>query len=102
MGPDFRQGNESRGATTGFFAAVFLLNPVRSPPFYYGWVTVWRSFVVVMASFGLLFSYAVFAPSFAEALSLDAASVSAPFSVCVATYAILGLVTGRMTDRWGA
>lgn len=59
------------------------------------------SFVVVMASYGLLFSYAVFAPSFAEALSLDAAAVSAPFSVCVATYAILGLVAGRMTDRWG-
>lgn len=68
---------------------------------YYGWVIVWLSFVVVMASYGLLFSYAVFAPSFAEALALDAAAVSAPFSVCVATYAILGLVTGRMTDRWG-
>ena len=68
---------------------------------YYGWVIVVLSFVVVLASYGLLFSYAVFAPSFAEALSLDAAAVSAPFSVCVATYAILGLVTGRMTDRWG-
>ncbi len=68
---------------------------------YYGWVIVWLSFVVVMASYGLLFCYAVFATSFADALSLDAAAVSAPFSVCVATYAILGLVAGRMTDRWG-
>jgi MFS family permease len=68
---------------------------------YYGWIIVGLSFVVVMAGYGLLFSYAVFAPSFVEALSLDAASVSAPFSVFVATYAILGLVTGRMTDRWG-
>ncbi len=74
---------------------------VKLGSIYYGWVIVWLSFVVVMASYGLLFSYAVFVPSFADALSLDAAAVSAPFSICVATYAILGLVTGRMTDRWG-
>ena len=74
---------------------------MKTTPVYYGWVIVGLSFVVVMTSYGLLFSYAVFAPSFVEALGLDAAAVSAPFSVCVATYAILGLVTGRMTDRWG-
>lgn len=74
---------------------------MKALPFYYGWVIVGLSFVVVMASYGLLFSYAVFAPSFSDALGLDAGAVSAPFSVCVAIYAILGLVTGRMTDRWG-
>lgn len=86
---------------SGRGAAGLPAPPVASGNLYYGWVVVWLSFAVVMASYGLLFSYAVFAPVFAGALGLDAAAVSAPFSVCVATYAILGLVTGRMTDRWG-
>jgi MFS transporter, OFA family, oxalate/formate antiporter len=68
---------------------------------YYGWVIVGLCFIVLMASYGLLFSYAVFAPKFVADLSLDSASVSAPFSVCVAAYAILGLVAGRLTDRFG-
>lgn len=92
----------SRGAPE---SPMHSISPPRQPDaaagIYYGWVIVGLSFVVVMASYGLLFSYAVFAPSFMAALSLDAAAVSAPFSFCVATYAILGLVSGRMTDRWG-
>ncbi len=69
--------------------------------FYYGWVIVALSFVTLTSAYGLLYSYSVFAPEMAAALALDRATVAAPFSLCVATYAILSLVSGRLTDSLG-
>ena len=68
---------------------------------YYGWVIVALSFVVLMASYGLLYSYSVFAPLLAENLSLSRAEVSVPFSACVITYSVTSLVSGRLTDLAG-
>ena len=68
---------------------------------YYGWVIVALAFCSLTASYGLLFGYSVFVPHLADALDLSRAAVSAPFSVCVAFYSLLSLITGRLTDRIG-
>ncbi len=68
---------------------------------YFGWVIVALAFVSLTASYGLLFGYSVFVPHLSEALGLSRAAVLAPFSVCVALYSLLSLVTGRLTDRLG-
>jgi MFS transporter, OFA family, oxalate/formate antiporter len=68
---------------------------------YYGWAIVALAFVSLMASYGLLFGYSVFVPHLASSLDLSRATVSAPFSVCVAVYSLMSLVTGGLTDRIG-
>jgi OFA family oxalate/formate antiporter-like MFS transporter len=68
---------------------------------YYGWVIVALAFAALMTSYSLLFGYSVFVPHLAGALDLSRAAVSAPFSVCVAVYSVLSLITGRLTDRIG-
>ncbi len=75
--------------------------PTGMQRIYYGWVIVALSVVSLTASYGLLFSYGVFIPFLAEDLGLDRATAAAPFSVSVAVYASLSLVTGRLTDRLG-
>ena len=64
---------------------------------YPGWAMVALSFVVLMASYGLLYVYSVFVPFLAEDLGLRRAAVAAPFSLCVVVYATLSLVSGRLT-----
>lgn len=71
------------------------------PRLYYGWVIVALAFLALTASYGLLFAYTVFVPHLAADLGLGRAAVAAPFSVCVAVYSTLSLVTGRLTDRVG-
>jgi len=68
---------------------------------YYGWVIVALSFVLMTASYSLLYAYSVFIPFLVEDLHLTRAEVSAPFSLCVVVYSVTSLITGRLTDRLG-
>jgi MFS family permease len=68
---------------------------------YYGWIIVALAFLAALASYGLLYAYSVFVPTLVEELSLDRATAAAPMSFCIPTYALLSLVTGRLTDRFG-
>jgi OFA family oxalate/formate antiporter-like MFS transporter len=68
---------------------------------YYGWTIVALSFVVLTASYSLLYGYSVFVPFLAKDLALSRAAVSAPFSICIVVYSLMSLVSGRLTDRLG-
>lgn len=72
-----------------------------SLPFFRGWVVVGAALVVLMASFGLQFSYGVFLPHIVADLGIDFATASAPFSAYLACYAVLSYVSGWLTDRLG-
>ena len=55
-------------------------------PRYYGWTIVALSFVLMMASYCLLYTYSVFVPSLEQDLGLTRAEIAAPFSLCVIVY----------------
>ena len=70
-------------------------------PRYYGWTIVALSFVLMMASYTLLYCYSVFMPFLEQDLGLTRAEIAAPFSLCVIVYSTMSLVSGRLTDRVG-
>jgi MFS family permease len=69
--------------------------------FFYGWLIVAASFVILMLAYGMQFSFGVFLPHIMADLNLDRASASAPFSLYVVFYTFCSIVTGPATDRFG-
>jgi len=54
-----------------------------------------------MATYGLHYGYGVFLPHMAKEFQVGYSTLSAPFSIYLALYTLLSLVTGRLTDRFG-
>ncbi|MBV8773766.1 MAG: MFS transporter [Deltaproteobacteria bacterium] len=68
---------------------------------FYGWVIVGCAFTILCIAYGLQFSFGVFMPYISADTGWDRGALSLPFSVYVFVYSALGLVSGRLTDRWG-
>ncbi len=73
----------------------------RQPPFFYGWVVVAGSFTVLMATYGIQFSFGVFMPEMAAEMGWSRTALSLSYAFYVFIYSSLGLVSGWCTDRWG-
>jgi OFA family oxalate/formate antiporter-like MFS transporter len=71
------------------------------PKFFYGWVIVTASFVILTVAYGVQFSYGVFLPHIMADLGLSRVQATAPFSLYVLVYTVMGLVSGTATDRLG-
>jgi MFS family permease len=69
--------------------------------FFYGWVVVACTFTVLCIAYGIQFTFGVFMPAISAETGWDRASLSLPYSLYVFLYSALGVVTGRLTDRWG-
>ena len=69
--------------------------------FFYGWVIVAASFIILTVAYGVQFSYGVFLPHIMADLKIDRISATAPFSLYILLYTILGFVSGPATDRYG-
>lgn len=68
---------------------------------FYGWVIVGCTFVILCVAYGIQFTFGVFMPAISADTGWDRASLSVPYSLYVFIYSALGVVTGRLTDRWG-
>lgn len=68
---------------------------------FYGWVIVGCAFVILCVAYGIQFSFGVFMPEISKDTGWDRASLSLPYSLYVFVYSALGVVSGRLTDRWG-
>ncbi|HEV8713252.1 MAG TPA: MFS transporter [Candidatus Binatia bacterium] len=68
---------------------------------FYGWVIVSCTFAVLGVAYGIQFTFGVFMPAISADTGWDRASLSVPYSLYVFVYSALGVVTGRLTDRWG-
>ena len=69
--------------------------------FFYGWIIVACSFVVLAVSYGIQFSYGVFMPAISAETGWGRTSLSLPYSLYVLVYSAFGFVTGVGTDRLG-
>ena len=69
--------------------------------FFYGWVVVAATFVLVGVGFGLLFSFGTYFEPLAAEFGADRSAVSFVFSLTVVAYTALGAITGPLTDRFG-
>ena len=68
---------------------------------FYGWVIVAASFAILTIAYGVQFSYGVFLPHMMADLGLSRVEATAPFSLYVLVYTVMGLVSGPATDRYG-
>ena len=82
------------------------LTPVQSaapcqPGLFYGWVVVACTFVILCVAYGIQFSFGVFMPEISKDTGWGRDALSLPYSLYVFVYSALGVVSGRLTDRWG-
>ncbi len=68
---------------------------------FYGWLIVASAFSILCIAYGVQFSYGVFMPYISADTGWNRGSLSLPYSIYVFVYSALGLVSGRLTDRWG-
>lgn len=73
----------------------------RPSHFYYGYVIVIAAFLIIMIVLGTFFSFGVFFNSLIEEFSWDRASISAAFSWTFLITGSLGIVMGKLNDRFG-
>ncbi len=82
-------------------AAASVAIASAKPGFFYGWVVVACTFTILCIAYGIQFTYGVFMPFISADTGWDRGSLSLPYSVYVFIYSALGVVTGRLTDRFG-
>jgi MFS family permease len=68
---------------------------------FYGWVVVAGAFLVLLMAYGAQYSFGVFFSALLDEFGWSRASLSGAFSLYAFAYSAFGLVTGRVTDRWG-
>ncbi len=77
-------------------------NPrVGTDRFYYGWVVLAASFIVLLVAMGVRFSFGVFFKSLEDAFSLTRALTSGIFSVYMILSALFAIIGGLALDRYG-
>jgi MFS transporter, OFA family, oxalate/formate antiporter len=70
-------------------------------PVYYGWVVVAAGFSVMFLTYGVQYSFGLFFAPLSSEFGWSRASLAGVFSLYAGSYSFLGLVAGRLTDRWG-
>jgi len=72
----------------------------RAPRFSFGWVIVVASFVLLIGSFGTQLTFGVFLKPLAEEFGWTRAAASGAMSLAMGLSGIVGVVMGRLTDRF--
>ena len=66
-----------------------------------GSVVVAAAFGVLLLTYGVQYSFGLFFTALAEHFGWRRAALSGVFSLYAATYSLLAVTAGRLTDRWG-
>jgi len=77
------------------------LSEESKPKFYYGYVIVACSFVVLMLVFGAQYSFSVFFKPMLKEFGLSRAVLSGAYSLYLAMQAAAGIFAGKLTDKYG-
>jgi MFS family permease len=64
-------------------------------------VIVGCAFTILCVAYGVQFSFGVFMPYISADTGWSRGALSLPYSMYVFVYSALGLISGRLTDRWG-
>ena len=68
---------------------------------HYGWVVVAAGFAVMFLTYGVQYGFGLFFAALTAEFGWSRASLSGVFSLYAGTYSFMGLIAGRLTDRWG-
>jgi len=68
---------------------------------HYGWVVVAAGFTVMFLAYGVQYSFGLFFAALTTEFGWSRAALAGVFSLYAGTYSFTGLITGRLTDRWG-
>ena len=81
-----------------------MLNMTQKPTrkFYYGYVVVLASLLILLFMHGLGATYGVFLPHLQAEFSTNRTAVSGVTSVAFIIQAFFGIACGRLTDKFGA
>ena len=68
---------------------------------FYGWVVVAATFTVMMTAYGVQYTFGVMMPAMETDTGWDREVLAGAFAIYAFAYGILGMGTGRLTDRFG-
>lgn len=68
---------------------------------FYGWVITGAVFLILGMAYGAQYSFGVFFPSLTEEFKWNRESLAGAFSLYTFMYSLLGVILGRLTDRFG-
>jgi len=74
---------------------------VAKPGFFYGYIVVFSSFIAMLLTFGAVYSFGVFLKPMLVDLGWTVAMISGAYSLSIFMRGVLGIVTGRLTDKFG-
>jgi OFA family oxalate/formate antiporter-like MFS transporter len=69
--------------------------------FFYGWVITGLVFLNLAVSYGAQYSFGVFFPALIEEFKWNRQNLAGAFSLYTFMYSFLGILLGRLTDRFG-
>jgi len=69
--------------------------------FFYGWVITGLVFLNLGVSYGAQYSFGVFFPALIEEFKWNRQNLAGAFSLYTFVYSFLGIILGRLTDRFG-
>ena len=73
----------------------------RDSGFFYGYVIVGLVFCVMLVSWGIFLSFGVFFEPMLTEFGWTRAATSAAYSISIIVSGVLGIITGKLTDRFG-
>jgi MFS transporter, OFA family, oxalate/formate antiporter len=68
---------------------------------FYGWVIVASTFVVMMTAYGVQYTFGVMMPAIQAETGWNREILAGAFAIYAFSYGMLGMLTGRLTDRFG-
>ena len=74
----------------------------KKPRFFYGYIIVSATFVIMMLTFGLNYTFGVFFKPLIAEFGWTRAATSAAFSLGTLVSGFLGIFAGRLSDRFGS
>lgn len=75
--------------------------PQNSPRFYYGYIVAIATFLIMVVSQGVYFSFGVFFNPVIAEFGWSRAMTAGAFSLSHVLGGVLAPITGRLSDRWG-
>ena len=89
-------------ARGGFLANQEASSTTKKPGFYYGYIIIMVSVIVMMLTFGVNYTFGVFFKPLLAEFGWTRASTSAAYSISTFLAGFLGIFAGRLTDRFSA
>ena len=76
-------------------------NPAKKPRLFYGYIIVFAAFLMLMMGWGIFYIYGVFFNPLSQEFGWTRAVTSGAFSICILMSGGLGIIAGRLSDRFG-